>query len=104
MLSFWNVVRTERLAPEGALVEIWTSPPFNHCMFTTRPDLDAPTVQSFSEALSGMSYDNPVHRAVLDAEGLKRWVSPQLNGYASLWNASSRQGFFTRPAVAAIEA
>ena len=44
-----------------------------------------------------MSYDNPNHRAVLDAEGLKRWVSPQLDGYESLRIASLRQGFFERP-------
>ena len=37
---FWNAVHSERLVPEGALHEIWTSPPYNHCMFTARPDLD----------------------------------------------------------------
>ena len=37
---FWKTVRAERLVPEGALTEIWTSPPYNHCMFTSRPDLD----------------------------------------------------------------
>jgi len=37
---FWNTLRTERLVPEGALTEIWTSPPYNHCMFTARPDLE----------------------------------------------------------------
>jgi ABC-type phosphate/phosphonate transport system substrate-binding protein len=31
---FWKTVCAERLVPEGALVEIWTSPPYNHCMFT----------------------------------------------------------------------
>ncbi len=30
----WKTLNTERLVPEGALTEIWTSPPFNHCMFT----------------------------------------------------------------------
>ena len=37
---FWQAVRSERLVPQGALSEIWTSPPYNHCMFTARPDLD----------------------------------------------------------------
>ena len=31
---FWKTVRSEGLVPEGALTEIWTSPPYNHCMFT----------------------------------------------------------------------
>ena len=94
---FWRALRTERLVPEGALAEIWTSLPFNHCMFTARPDLDPSLGQRFAEALSGMSYDNPKHRAVLDAEGLRRWESPHLEGYDSLRQAAARQGFFDRP-------
>ena len=93
---FWNVVQTERLVPEGALTEIWASPPYNHCMFTARPGLDPGLARRFVEALSGMSYDNPIHRSVLDAEGLHHWVLPQLDGYEALREASARQGFFTR--------
>jgi len=92
---FWKTLRAERLVPEGALTEIWTSPPYNHCMFTSRPDLDPSLERHFAEALSGMNYDNPTHRAVLDAEGLHRWVEPQLNGYVALREACVRQGFFT---------
>ena len=91
---FWRKVRSERLVPEGALTEIWTSPPYNHCMFTARPDLEPSLEQRFVEALSGMSYDNPRHRAVLDAEGLRRWEPPHLEGYDSLRQASAQQGFF----------
>ena len=57
---FWKAVRSERLVPDGALSEIWTSPPYNHCMFTARPDLDPSVAQRFAEALTRMSYDNPV--------------------------------------------
>jgi ABC-type phosphate/phosphonate transport system substrate-binding protein len=91
---FWKAVQIERLVPQGALTEIWTSPPYNHCMFTARPDLDPVLQQRFAEALSGMNYDNPKHRAVLEAEGLQRWVDPHLDGYESLREASARQGFF----------
>ena len=66
-------------------------------MFTARPDLDRVLEQRFAEALYGMSYDKPSHRAVLDAEGLRRWVAPQLDGYGSLREASAQQGFFNRP-------
>jgi ABC-type phosphate/phosphonate transport system substrate-binding protein len=91
---FWNTVQSERLVPQGALTEIWTSPPYNHCMFTARPDLEPALQQRFAEALYRMSYDNPKHRAVLEAEGLRRWVEPHLDGYDSLREASARQGFF----------
>jgi phosphonate transport system substrate-binding protein len=93
---FWRTLRSERLVPENALTEIWTSPSYNHCMFTARPDLDPALEQRFAGALSEMNYDNPSHRAVLDAEGLRRWESPHLDGYDSLRQAAARQGFFNR--------
>jgi ABC-type phosphate/phosphonate transport system substrate-binding protein len=94
---FWNAVRGERLVPVGALTEIWSSPPFNHCMFTARPDLDPALEQQFAKALFGMSYDNPTHRPVLEAEGLRQWIAPQLEAYAELRDASAQQGFLQRP-------
>ncbi len=95
---FWTKVQSERLVPEGALTEIWTSPSYNHCMFTARPGLDAAIARRFAEALYGMSYDNPAHRPVLEAEGLRRWVAPELDGYGALREASAQQGFLERPA------
>jgi ABC-type phosphate/phosphonate transport system substrate-binding protein len=96
---FWNTVRTERLVPEGSLHEIWSSPGYNHCMFTARPDLDLEQEHRFAEALTAMSYDNPIHRAVLDAEGLQRWLLPNLDGYAALRQAAAQQGFFKKLAA-----
>jgi phosphonate transport system substrate-binding protein len=91
---FWNAVRNERLVPEGGLREIWSSPTYNHCMFTARPELSLEQEHRFAEALSAMSYDNPVHRSILDAEGLQRWLQPHLDGYAALRQAAAQQGFF----------
>lgn len=94
---FWKAVRSERLVPEGALTEIWSSRPYNHCMFTARSDLDPALEQQFAKALFGMSFDNPAHRPVLEAEGLRQWIAPQLEAYAELREASAQQGFLTRP-------
>jgi ABC-type phosphate/phosphonate transport system substrate-binding protein len=91
---FWNTLRNERLVPEGGLREIWSSPPYNHCMFTARPELSVEQERRFAEALFAMSYDNPVHRAILEAEGLQRWLAPHLDGYADLQQAAADQGFF----------
>ncbi|MFL6446616.1 MAG: phosphate/phosphite/phosphonate ABC transporter substrate-binding protein [Bryobacteraceae bacterium] len=93
---FWNTVRDQRLVPEGSLREIWSSPPYNHCMFTARPHLDPEQERRFAEALSAMNYDNPVHRSILDAEGLQRWLPPYVNGYTALRQAAAEQGFFKR--------
>jgi ABC-type phosphate/phosphonate transport system substrate-binding protein len=91
---FWNTVRSERLVPEGGLSDIWSSPAYNHCMFTARPDFDRELERRFVEALLAMSYDNPVHREILDAEGLKHWLTPHLDGYGELRQAAAQQGFF----------
>src|SRR5258707_4267526 len=53
----WNTVRNERLVPEGSLREIWTSPAYNHSMFTARPDLAPERKRPFADALSAMRYD-----------------------------------------------
>src|SRR6201993_5386039 len=96
---FWNAVRSERLVPEGALKEIWSSPPFNHCMFTARSDLDPALEQQFAKALFCMSFYNSVHRPLLEAEGLRQWIAPRLEAYASLRDASAQQGFLKQPAA-----
>jgi ABC-type phosphate/phosphonate transport system substrate-binding protein len=93
---FWKTVRNERLVPEGALGEIWSSPTYNHCMFTARPDLNLELEHRFAEALAAMSYDNPIHRSILDAEGLQRWLPPHLDGYDALRQAAAQQGFFKK--------
>ena len=93
---FWNTVRSEQLVPEGGLREIWSSSGYNHCMFTARPDLDPERERRFAEALASMSFDNPVHRPILEAEGLKRWLPPHLDGYDDLRRAAAQQGFFNQ--------
>lgn len=100
---FWDKVRNEALVPKDALSEVWTSPPYNHCMFTTRPDFDPVLERRFVDALSAMSYDNPDHRAILDAEGLRQWLPPHVDGYDALRQAAGRQGFFTQPFAKAAE-
>jgi phosphonate transport system substrate-binding protein len=96
---FWKTVREERLVPEGALREIWSSPAYHHCMFTARPDLARETEDRFVKALLAMSYDNPVHRPILEAEGLRHWLTPHMDGYAALREAASQQGFFKHAAA-----
>lgn len=92
----WSGVHAQALVPEGSLTEVWTSPPYSHCMFTARPGLDDDIGRRFAEALSKMSFDDPRHRPVLEAEGLKRWLSADVSGYSSLREAGRTQGFFRR--------
>jgi ABC-type phosphate/phosphonate transport system substrate-binding protein len=93
---FWSGIRENRLAPEGSLVELWSSPPYHHCMFTARPGLSTEGKQSFVRALQAMSWDNPSHRRVLEAEGLKQWLPARAEGYEALGTAAQNQGHFNR--------
>jgi phosphonate transport system substrate-binding protein len=93
---FWAGVREKKLVPEGAVVDVWTSPPFHHCMFTARATLPKEDAERFTRALLAMRWENPAHRPILEAEGLKEWVKPRLEGYASLRAAAERQGFFAK--------
>jgi ABC-type phosphate/phosphonate transport system substrate-binding protein len=95
---FWSGVQEKALAPAGSVSEVWTSPAYSHCMFTARPGLDTEIGRRFGEALAKMSLDDPSHRPVLEAEGLKRWLPADLGGYDALREAGRMQGFFTRPA------
>jgi ABC-type phosphate/phosphonate transport system substrate-binding protein len=93
---FWQGVIEKKLVPEGALSVIWTSPSFHHCMFTGRVGLPAGESERFVKALMAMRWDDPRHRVILEAEGLRRWVAPSGAGYDSLRAAADRQGFFAR--------
>jgi ABC-type phosphate/phosphonate transport system substrate-binding protein len=94
---FWQGVLDNRLAPEGALTAVWTSPAYSHCMFTARVGFEAERAEAFVCALEGMRWDDPKHRAVLEAEGLRKWLRAETTGYASLREAAAVQGHFGRP-------
>jgi phosphonate transport system substrate-binding protein len=54
---FWNTMQSERVVPAGGLPWIWSSPAYNHCMFTARPDLEPEQQRRFADALSAMNCD-----------------------------------------------
>ena len=75
------------------LTSIWTSPPFDHCMFDALPTLDKGKIKRFKSALFAMSWDNPDHRRLLELEGLKQWLPAREEGYDSLRAAVAEQGY-----------
>ena len=93
---FWAGVAEKKLVPEGSIAEVWSSPPYSHCMFTGRADLDPAVAASFVGALREMRWDDPRHRPILEAEGLKEWLPADERGYDSLRGAARAQGFFAR--------
>ena len=94
--TFWSNVELQRIAPAGALTVVWTSPPYSHCMFTARIGLDAELRKGFVEGLLAMRIENPSHKPILEAEGLKQWIVADVSGYDSLHAACVEQGIFRR--------
>ncbi len=76
----------------GLVESLWTTPAFDHCMFDAVPGLDADKLERFNKALFAMQWDNPEHRKLLELEGLKQWMPPREEGYASLRAALAAQG------------
>jgi ABC-type phosphate/phosphonate transport system substrate-binding protein len=73
---------------DPARVEVlWTTPPFDHCMFDALPQLAAADAEAFRRALFAMSWDDPKHRRILELEGLRQWLPPREEGYESLRRA-----------------
>ena len=66
---------------------LWTTPPFDHCMFDALPELGAEKVERFQKALFAMKWEVPEHRRLLELEGLKVWMPPRETGYDSLRQA-----------------
>lgn len=91
---FWSGVVEKKLVPAGSVTDMWTSPPYSHCMFTARAGLDSALERTFVDALAAMSWENPKHRPVLEAEGLRKWLAADTSGYDSLREAARAQGFF----------
>jgi len=69
------------------LALLWTTPPFDHCMFDAHPSLPDAKAEAFARALFAMRWDDPRHRPILEMEGLKQWMPPREEGYASLRQA-----------------
>lgn len=66
---------------------LWTTPPFDHCMFDALPGLDPGKIERFKKALFAMRWEVPEHRRLLELEGLKAWMPPRESGYESLQQA-----------------
>ncbi|MBV9011289.1 MAG: PhnD/SsuA/transferrin family substrate-binding protein [Pseudonocardiales bacterium] len=90
-INTWEAIGREELMP-GAFEAFWQSPTYSHCNFTALPTLGDDRAAPWVDQLLAMDWDNPHHRPILEMEGLRRWVAPKLDGYASLFAAVQEQG------------
>lgn len=94
-INTWQAIGREELMP-GAFEAFWESPTYSHCNFTALPRLSEERSTPWLQHLMAMDWDIPEQRQILEMEGLRRWVPPQLDGYASLFKAVQDQGISAR--------
>jgi phosphonate transport system substrate-binding protein len=94
-INTWEAIGRDEVMP-GALELVWQSPTYCHCNFTALPALPDERTEEWVAQLLAMDWDNPAHRPILEMEGLRRWVHPQLDGYASLFDAVAEQNISAR--------
>jgi len=85
--QYWARALAENLVESSKVRAIWTSPAYCHCNFTVRARYEEPQYSRWTDTLLAMDYNNPSHRKILDMEGLKRWIRPQMDGYDVLFEA-----------------
>ena len=90
-ITTWESVGRGELAP-GALEAFWESPAYCHCNFTALDSPDRDRSEAWVTHLLQMNWENPAHRRILELEGLRAWVRPQLDGYEPLFAAVKEQG------------
>ena len=88
----WVTEQAAGRVDPNQLQVLWTTPPFDHCMFDALPTLDPALAKGFRAALDAMIWENPKHRRLLELEGLRRWMPPREEGYNGLAKALDEQG------------
>jgi phosphonate transport system substrate-binding protein len=94
-ITTWEAIGRDELMP-GALESFWQSPQYCHCNFTALDATPTAVTDPWVEHLLAMDWANPEHRRILEMEGLRQWVPPNLDGYASLFEAVRQQGISPR--------
>jgi ABC-type phosphate/phosphonate transport system substrate-binding protein len=89
-ITTWEAIGRDELMP-GALEAFWRSPTYCHCNFSALDGLPEERWEPWVEHLLAMEWDDPDHRRILELEGLRQWERPDLDGYASLFQAVKEQ-------------
>jgi len=92
----WDAFVRAGEVPPGRLAPFWTSPAYSHCNFTALPSLQSDVADAWTAHLRAMDWTVPEHRRILELEGLREWVGPQLDGYRDVFDAVDEQGIAAR--------
>jgi phosphonate transport system substrate-binding protein len=74
-IEVWNRLVAGDKFDKTKVKVIWTTPPFTDYVWTARKDLPADTVQKFANAFLMLDAAKPEHKAVMDLQGAKKFVT-----------------------------
>ena len=66
---------------------MWTSPEFNHCVFTAPANFDDAKAKKFTKLMLAMDPKDPATADILRLEGAKRWILGTSKGFEDLMEA-----------------
>ena len=83
----WERLKREQPEQVGGLVDLWTSPPFSHCVFTAGAGLDEGLARRFTALMTAMDPADPRTADVMRLEGTRKWVAGSPDGFRDLLKA-----------------
>jgi ABC-type phosphate/phosphonate transport system substrate-binding protein len=83
----WERLKKDQPDRIGGLVDLWTSPPFSHCVFTAGKDFDEGLARRFTALMTAMDPSDPLTADVMRLEGTRRWVAGSPDGFRELIKA-----------------
>ena len=90
----WNAWTKDGTIDPNQFEILATTDRFDHCVFAVKSDFPAELEKRWLDVLFSMSYENPLHREMMDMEGLKEWKPGRTTGFAALTTAVEQQKFF----------
>jgi phosphonate transport system substrate-binding protein len=83
----WERLKKDQPDRIGGLADLWTSPPFSHCVFTAGKDFDEGLAQRFTTLMLAMDPSDPLTADVMRLEGTRKWVAGSPDGFQELIKA-----------------
>jgi ABC-type phosphate/phosphonate transport system substrate-binding protein len=88
--GLWKKFQADQPEEAARFKEVWTSPPFSHCVFTARKDFSRQIGQRFVKLMVAMDGKDSATREVLKLEACTKWVpagKKAQEGFADLLKA-----------------
>jgi phosphonate transport system substrate-binding protein len=85
-MDLWNHVKNQP-GTKDTLKQVWTSPPFSHCVFTASAKFDKQLGERFTKLMTAMDAKAPETAEVLRLEGARKWLPGSPDGFRELVTA-----------------